>query len=649
MQQDEPDRKLNIFALPNQTIILVVLLACVLYGALIAIGASVRPVVFWFLAFGLAVISFRGLLSWPERECARNKLAPASGDFAPLQELITRLARELALRRTPLLMLSPGNGELCMFGSWRRWYITMGEARARTALQSLDDDTQAHMIEAALLHELCHFKHGDNVWTGYARALLRAGLWLMGWATIVLIGIVSLLSQVQETFFLRYSPPQVARRFDAIMPGSGEQLAEMIFGSTEQWQQVRDQSNMIDLGQLLFNYFFNTFALTLFGGGLLLVFWQRLMRTREIYADAGVAHAQGRIGPLLSSIFALGSTTSATENADAPQPFTQAVVKQAQVWWQWVHNKFITYHPTFEERKDYLREPQRIYGNWRPNALLIGYFTLVLDLLLLGSSASFYATDWPLHVPILIAFILIALTILTPIAMGQPIGRDILKIIGAVTFIRLMMLLLNLAILIANFIISPALLERLLEIWGNAIIGYSGLSPDASDIDLGAFVLTIIRVNLLLVLIVSTTLLLASWLNAILSRRILTWYGFPAISLRVSSKIQITLTLMRVIYLVLVLLVILLAFAVLPLITDLVSERATLDLALTRLAVTGGTLLLVLPVAIWLWRCDRRYAGRCPHCGETIPGYYYLARRCEKCGQTLNPWLLVTYDAERIS
>src|SRR5262245_46846590 len=223
MQQNDPHRRLNLFALPNQTTILVILLVSVLYGTLIAVGATVQPVIFWLLALGLLVLSLRGLLSWPERECARNKLAPAGEEFAPVQTLIARLACDLELPRAPQLMLSRDD-DLRIFGSWRRWYIAMDEGRARKMMDMLGNETLEPQAEAALLHELCHFKHGDHSWTGYARALLRASLWLMVWATVMLVGILGLLSLAQRAFFENHSPARVAERLNAIVPGAGQLL-----------------------------------------------------------------------------------------------------------------------------------------------------------------------------------------------------------------------------------------------------------------------------------------------------------------------------------------------------------------------------------------------------------------------------------------
>lgn len=648
MREDERPPKLNIFALPNQAAILVILLACVLYGTLIAIGASAQPIVFRLLTFALLVLSLRRLLSLPEFECVRNKLVLADEEFGPLQELIARLAHDLELPRIPQLMLSPDNDELRIFGSWRRWYITMGEDRARVVLEMLREGTDVPLLEAAMLHELCHFRNRDHLWTGYARMLLRAGFWLMLWTTVMLVGILGLLGLAQQAIFETHSPTGVARRFDAIMPGMGQPISSLIYGSTEAWQRAREQAARVDLGQALFNQFINTFPLALFGGGLLLVFWQRLMRTREIYADAGVVQVQGRIDLLLKSTAVFGGDTVAADPANAPRPLIQAIIEQARAYWRRIRKSLVRHYLGFIERWEYLREPQRIYGGWRRNALLIGFFTLVLDLTFLGTSALFYVGEWPLHFPILAAYILIVLALLTPIVMGQPVWRDMLKIVGVVTIIRFVFLLVSLAILNMGFVLFPDLLARILDVWARALAGFAGLSPGSPADDLHTLVSKATRVNLLQIPVVFATLLLASWLSAALARRMLTWYGFPGTSTRMPNKIRPTTTAMRVIYLMFALVTIAIAFVVLPLVTDLVVERLSVEVVVTRLVVAAVALLIVLPFAIWLWRLDRRYAGRCPTCLETIPGYYVLGRRCDRCGQLLNPWLLTTYDVESV-
>jgi hypothetical protein len=55
------------------------------------------------------------------------------------------------------------------------------------------------------------------------------------------------------------------------------------------------------------------------------------------------------------------------------------------------------------------------------------------------------------------------------------------------------------------------------------------------------------------------------------------------------------------------------------------------------------TLLLSAVLTFFLVRAHRRYAGRCPDCGQMIPGSYEIGMQCPHCATTLHPWLLANY------
>ncbi len=79
----EPDLKLNILALPNQVIIIVVMLALVIFSSLLAIGIN-GLLIFPAIAIFLLLLSFRQVLATHERN-VRLGLHLAGPTYAPLQ------------------------------------------------------------------------------------------------------------------------------------------------------------------------------------------------------------------------------------------------------------------------------------------------------------------------------------------------------------------------------------------------------------------------------------------------------------------------------------------------------------------------------------------------------------------------------------
>jgi hypothetical protein len=627
--------KINIFALPNQTTILVTMLVVAVFGGLLSVTAISQPGFFVPITLGLFVLSLRGLLSWPDRESARYKLVPAGNRFGDLQSCVTRLARQLELRRVPTVMISTTAHELAIVGSWRRWYIVMDEQRAQMVTDELQKPERVEEIEAGLLHELYHFKHGDHLSVGYAHALLRAAGGFGLWNAVLLMGLIWLLILAQKAFF-QYSPNVISQRFDAVLPGLGQTLVPTFFGSMAQWEQLREKATRLDLGQVQFALFGNIFPFVFISVLLLGFFWQRLMRAREIYADAGVAQQQGRVQPVIRApIYFAAFTSKAADTTaqdlpiiqDSTKGFRRRRIRLGQI---------AEFHDPPNKRLENLCFPERAFGGWLSTALLAGLFIVALDMLLYSTSALFYVGQWPLHFPVLTASILVSLALIVKVMLGQPLWGEILKIITVIVLIHTALLLLSLSLLWVLLLTDPAGLSTVIEIFARFLSGYSVLSPQLLTQDPIDFVLRASAFNLAQVPVQFALIVLGVWANTLLIRSALTWYGFPNAERRLKYVMYGAITLVTLA----------LALVIIPLATDLVLLRFADLLSPIRWLITAVVLVGVAAGCFWFVRQHRRYAQRCPRCSAISSGTYKLGKQCPECGRILHVWLLADYDTE---
>jgi hypothetical protein len=122
------------------------------------------------------------------------------------------------------------------------------------------------------------------------------------------------------------------------------------------------------------------------------------------------------------------------------------------------------------------------------------------------------------------------------------------------------------------------------------------------------------------------------WADAALKRRALTWYGLGA---------QVR----RVFWISTIVFALLLLLLVIPALNHLLFPEIYSDWS--PVSVLGIVCALVVAAAggAWFWRLDRRWAGRCPSCGQPVIGSYYPGMTCQnkQCTQALHPWLVAGY------
>lgn len=121
--------QLNLFALPNQTTIIFLMMTLIVLGTIL-VGSVGTPYSIKSLALAFLFLPLRAFLARPRREFRRQRLVPADKDFTSLQEEIRTQALKLALPRVPQLCISSKETSLLYtFGTLRHWYIAVDKKK----------------------------------------------------------------------------------------------------------------------------------------------------------------------------------------------------------------------------------------------------------------------------------------------------------------------------------------------------------------------------------------------------------------------------------------------------------------------------------------------------------------------------------------
>lgn len=222
------------------------------------------------------------------------------------------------------------------------------------------------------------------------------------------------------------------------------------------------------------------------------------------------------------------------------------------------------------------------------------------------------------------------------IMLGKPLWGNILKIVSVIVVLHTILVLLSLGILWILVLVNPTALSILIERMARFISGYSVLSPPILTQNMTDFALQATIFNLAQIPVQFALILLGIWANTLLSRLILTWYGYPNAERR----------LRYVMYGAIALVTLALAFVVIPLATDLVLLRFAALHSVTRWFIGAIMLIICTAGLVWFARQHQRYAQRCPRCSAICPGIYTLGKQCIHCGRILHTWLLADYDTE---
>lgn len=629
------EAKLNVFALPSQTAILFGLIVVVLLGTIFAGSIGPSPICIWPLALGLLFLPLRAFLARPERDFARYHLLPAGDDLADLQQAIEAYAREISLRRTPTLVLCPNERPLYTFGTPRHWYVGISREAALRLQDGLADPDTAPVAQARLIHELYHFKTGDYWQLGYIRELLRTVFLFTSWAATFFCGF-GLLLLVAAPDVLQFNSTELFNQADAFTPEMRQVLTEML-PSPSEMEEVRQKAAGINLS-LVLNFIVSAILpFVIIGGVLWGLYWPKLWRMREFYADAGVVHTQGKVTPFISTLIGI------------PLPLLRKYpYRESQVFhrkdknfltivgerWKRIE-ALVKRHPEPAVRIVCVNHPNQVFGNWVDTAILVGSLTLLLDILLSSPLTLLYVGGWPMHFSTLIIVTIVSLRLIPPLVQGHSVWSDVLKITAVIVALRLVWLLITIGLIVILLIFTPDMLSEMLAAAVASVAHFAGYSDELAFDDLAAFVIKASILNLAQVFIIFFVLIGALALITFLLRRLLTWYGLPQAERR----------LMKVAYLVIGLTVLCLGLTVLPAVTTALLQPSGLLNPFGILIGAFGLIVVAAGLGLFLY-ADRKYAGRCPQCRRVVPGPYHLDRCCENptCSELLHSWLIAGYE-----
>lgn len=632
--------KLNVFALPSQTIIIFGLMVVILLGAVLAGSIGPSPIPVRPLAVGLLLLPLRAFLARPEREFARYNLSVAGDELTGLQQAIEINARDIGLRRTPRLIVSSDKGlkQPYAFGTFRHWYIAFDRKTAGRLQAELVDPEVTPVVQAKLVHELYHFKTGDYWQMGYARELLRTMFLSMAWAVAFFCGFGFLLV-VAAPDLLAFDPSDLIGQMDNLTPEMRQMLIYLMPTLTEieQLRQKMESTNLF----LVLNFVVSALLPFVVTGGILwMLYWPKLWRVREYYADAGVVHTQGEVVPYLSTLTKIPLSLLRKHphilagTPEAPHRSKEMPRKGARKLWATI-GELLSRHPDAARRIGCVGEPFRMFDDWISTAILTGSLALLLDVLLVSPLTLLYAGKWPMHFSTLAILAVVSLNLIPQLVQGRSARSDILKIVSVGVSLRLAWLLLTIGFLMVLWIFIPDLLSDILAAFVASSAHFAGYSDELRFDSLAGFIVEASILNLVQVFIIFFILIIALLLVTSLLRRLLTWYGLPRASRR----------LMRVAYLIIGLMALFLSMTILPLITKALLRPADLSNTLGMVLGATGLILTAFGLGLFLY-ADGKYAQRCPKCGAVVPGPYWLGKPCQApgCNELLHPWLVAEYE-----
>ena len=405
-------------------------------------------------------------------------------------------------------------------------------------------------------------------------------------------------------------------------------------------EQLRQKMESINLF-LVLNFVASALPPFVVTGGILwALYWPKLWRVREHYADAGVVHTQGEVRPYLSALTKIplpllrkrshilaGTLETSQRGQERPR-------KGVRKLWTAIR-ELLSRHPGAASRIGCVGEPFRVFDDWIGTAVLAGSLTLLLDVLLVSPLTLLYAGKWPMHFSTLAILVVVSLDLIPQLVQGGSARSDILKIVSVGMSLRLAWLLLTIGFLVVLWIFTPDLLSDILTAFVASSAHFAGYSDELRFDSLAGFIIEASILNLAQVLIIFCVLIIALLLVTSWLRRLLTWYGLPRASRR----------LMRIAFLIIGLMALFLSITVLPLITTALLRPADLFKPPGMVMGVSGLIVNTFGLGLFLY-ADRKYAQHCPKCGAAVPGPYWLGKRCQApgCNELLHPWLAAEYE-----
>lgn len=635
----DPRPRLDLFALPSHTSLLFALIALVVLGAAFSSLLPGSQLCWPPIVLGLTLLPLRDFLRRPDRTIDRWRMSHRDDEVTAA---IEKEMADLGLDRPPAVFTTDRPLGLHAFGTFRRRYLGIGHSLAQAFHAGLQapPGRRRDRFRAVLAHEVGHFLNHD-VWLMW----LSYGLLKM----VVLVLLLNLWIGVNLSIFIIENGPEVlqpafwtALSEHMFPPGLGVDLT-FIYDSFRQQnpqlvERLADPTLTIENWQPFLLYLTSAhwpFAAS--GLALFLVYWRRLLRVRELYADARAASIMGEAdivleaNTLYTTLMALQPTSSSWKERmrnGIRRLLDRVPLLQRQ----------LALHPMRAERLSCLHDPLQVFGSWRWIAVSAGLAVVLLDLILRGTLTAPYIYEPGPHLPFLIGFLVFALWLLPRICVGQPLrgglARQGFLIVTLFTVIKLLPYLLDGVALLFALMGDHEMWAGAIDLWIHALSG--GFARDlpplmGHEVSWAQFAeWHLLRPVAYFALLMPPTLLLTLLVDTVLKRRALTWY-------RLGSRLR------RVFWTITALLTAGLTFILIPIYNRLLFPYIYETWTALGLIGAGGTFLALCGAGVVFWRTDRRIARRCPGCDRRVSGPFHLGKQCDACQCQLHPWLIANY------
>lgn len=645
--------KLNILALPSYTAILFALIALVVLGATFT---SLLPgsQLWWApTVLGLVLLSLRDYLRRPRLWMYRQRLAPSRADAgaAPedsahhleVQSIQNELADLAGEHPSPLVTVSPQQLAIHAFGTGRQCYVGIGQEAASQLAKSLQNNAEhkRRPARAILAHELAHFLNRDISMMGLSYSLLKM---------MILVMLVNLWMAFSFSLFLIQVGPEVLQ--PAFWDGMTNFLAGMLPGlplpdlssvllSLEQrnpstFARLADPNQGIAVWTPFFLFQVSTYLPFIVSGIVLFgLYWRRLLRVRELYADARAASLMSSGGAVIAGLVH-AARSSLTDKPPAEQ-------RAEHSWRRWLPTSLgavqphFALHPSFKERRACLAEPQRVFGSWRAIAVSAGLAVAMLELVLRSPLTAGLISQPGAHLAFATGFVVFGLWLLPQWCLGSQrdahLGRALVGMVLLYTAIKVAPYLLDLLAALLVQATNPGGWGRSIDLWVYGMLGIMGDNLPrivGVEISWSQFILWHILAPIAyFTLVMPPALLGFLWLDSALKRRALTWY-------RLGNRVR------RVWFAITAVLLGVLLLLVVPVSSRIFFPWVYETVSLLAIAGVAAGFILALVGGVAFLLGNGRWAERCS-CGASLAGDFDLGRICPDCGAGHHQWLIASY------
>lgn len=468
--------KSDLLDFPNQTAVSFWIIVLVILGVMIAGAVGPSPILMWPTTLTILILPVRALLAWPDREIKKRQDTTAthalteSGVLLRLQTALTTLATDHGYHEPVKIIIGGTTDKMNAVGSWRRHYLMIGKEVAQQLDTDLQNPTRLAVAEAALLHEIAHFLHRDVQRVGYTRELLRSSVIVILWWMFFLLGWLGFMGQAGQAF-LDLKSDELTAEMPSVV---GELFTAIVTLPPDERAEIVNKVETISI-ELVLNYVANAFSPIIWMAFFLwLFFWRRMLRLQEHYADCFVKSVLEQPDALYTAwqnyepqslIITQAQPTLLIRLNEIwhslwfkmvdslPVPTSagyQRIAKQLTRLRQWFR-----YHPTIEQRKTFLVNPQGIYESWQSVALTTLALVLALEVLLITPLASYHTGTYIIHFPTLIIFVLLGTWALPFAVQQQAVWLSLCKSLMLIYGVRWAWIALNFGLILFLAIVAP--------------------------------------------------------------------------------------------------------------------------------------------------------------------------------------------------